>query len=255
MLVAKKENGAAVQPISRTDVISTRQWELPGIERSMTSVDSVASTATVWSKPELVTTSRKTYHLGSIRTFDGPIVSRYDRFDSWGPIDFYMTHLNNILFLDYYFRHIYVDIPLLSRTSMEAHMLDVPVHVLHAMYACCLQDSAPVGEAIPQRAVDHMKIAVKCVHKDLESTDPFSCMVLCHAAMFSLKAASMDWVGHVTLGVHIAIQLGINTDQPISWISPRGTRMASQDMCRGIWLLLYYLDFYGNYLFKLPMTI
>ena len=139
-------------------------------------------------------------------------------------------------FLDYYFKYVYIEIPIFSKNCLEGHLTDLPLWLLHSMFACCFITPLPSnGRIPPERALKHMKYAIKQLHQDLENVDPFYCCALLHAAAFYARLDNEAWVAHLTLCVQICYQLGLDTDTDVVWFSRSGKRLQSIDMCRGIW--------------------
>lgn len=158
-------------------------------------------------------------------------------------------------FLDYYFKYVYIEIPIFSKNCLEGRLTDLPLWLLHAMFACCFTTPFPSNGIIPDRALKHMRYAIKQLHQDLENVTPYYCCALLHATSFYSRLDNYAWVTHLTLCVQICYQLGIDRDTDVVWFSKSGRKLQCLDLCRAVWIMTVFFDFYCQFSCNQPMTI
>lgn len=113
-------------------------------------------------------------------------------------------------------------------------MIEVPLHMLHAMYATALV--FPTAGDCVKKAQVHARIACQAVQSDLERANPFTIVTLVHISLFYIKTevASKVWSLYISQAIQLARNIGLDKDQNIIWLSDRNTAIQFLEMCRSV---------------------
>jgi hypothetical protein len=176
---------------------------------------------------------------------------------TWSHLTFFCIQMLDsdgllVSFIDYYFLHAFKTLPFFSEDWLNDHLADIPIYLLHLMYAFCL--TCPTPFQVSLSAYRHYQYAMKLIHQDLEIADPFTICALLHATHFVKFLRLPCGFIHYSLAIKIGMLIKIY-DPSISWISPVGNVIHLPHLTMGMWFAMYSLDFAGTQVFDAPLLI
>lgn len=129
----------------------------------------------------------------------------------------FITQNSRESWVEAYFSKVYKYLPLLSKQWLIESIMDIPVALLHVMYACSLITKSP------NVATTHYKQALKMIYEDFEKADLMTIVTFLHFHYFEGDSdiASL----HFSNAVKFAILLELDKSCSYSWISPNGNLM------------------------------
>ncbi|KAJ3332197.1 hypothetical protein HDU91_003147, partial [Kappamyces sp. JEL0680] len=154
----------------------------------------------------------------------------------------------------------YPRIPILSKTWINANLAQLPLPLLHSMYALCLCFPLEFKPVIMSGTI-HFNYAKRHALKEIENGDPFTIVTLIHLGYFAIQAGQFSsCISFFGMATGLAQLMGIDQDYAVKWNSKTGVQLGDdqgtgQDFLRSIWFLLYIYDYYIAHLFKLPLII
>ncbi|KAJ3349502.1 hypothetical protein HDU91_006382 [Kappamyces sp. JEL0680] len=181
----------------------------------------------------------------------------------WTHLDFFLLRFlldsgKDISLIDYYFLQVYPKVPVFSKKWLLNHLGDLPLYLLHSIYAAtlCLQQSR-------ESAIDHYQFAIKRIYRDLEQSDPWTIAALVHLGYFNIGVpnAVTEIQTTIVLAIKLCHYFGVHVDHHVYWQSPIGNVMGGpesdmdKNFLRSIWISLYISEFYASTLAQLPMLI
>ncbi|KAJ3301976.1 hypothetical protein HDV03_005509 [Kappamyces sp. JEL0829] len=175
----------------------------------------------------------------------------------WTALTFYCIQMSEndgsiVSFLDYYFIHAYKTFPWLQKTWVMEHLAEIPLFLLHAMYAFCLTCSTPYQ--VSDFAYRHYKCSLKAIHADLETADPFTVCALLHNCHFAKFMRDQCGVYHYSLAIGLATHMKLY-DPSYHWLSMLGNSLHLPYFTLGMWFSMYALDYAGTQVFDVPLLI
>lgn len=180
--------------------------------------------------------------------------------EQWSYFTFYTIQildkdLGPTSFSTYYYKHVYENIPGLPKPFLNDRMTDVPLYLLHSIFALCLVLPGNNPEGFKSVAYVHFQYASKLVQIDLENANPWTICTLLHLSIFAwiaqLKQASL---ANLSLATILSSLMGISNDTEVIWKSPIGTPLQMINFQRSMYMNLYRIDFFTSILLqKSPM--
>jgi hypothetical protein len=171
--------------------------------------------------------------------------------ENWSRRDFLNTRIigsygipNSIL--DLYFSFTHQHIPLMSKIWIQENLQDVPMYILHAMYAAVLVNvnQAPSNGRVI--ALPHAEFVKHAVRNGIEDCDPFIVAALINMAVYDFYLGnSTRTIHHVSVAVKLSQILGLDRDAKLEWPSSASGRIMGNEIgmdkqfLRSLWLLLY----------------
>ncbi|KAJ3335253.1 hypothetical protein HDU91_002264 [Kappamyces sp. JEL0680] len=156
------------------------------------------------------------------------------------------TNGQSVSLLDYYFQTVHLNIPCLSKAWVENHFADLPLYLLHAMYACC---GLPRKRPTYYAARNHYYYAMKLVQLELEDANPMTVLAMIHLAFFGANASVVNASSVcLALAIRLAQYLGFHHQVQIFWRSPIGTILGADhatgpSFIKCIWIFCYIVDY------------
>lgn len=116
-----------------------------------------------------------------------------------------------------YYSDMYRSLPFLSMPWLTEGALDIPLGLLHVMYACTVVSKSP------KVATAHYKQALKMIYEDFQKADPLTIVTFLHFHYFEGDSdiASV----HFSNAVKFTVLLELDKPCSYSWVSPNGNLM------------------------------
>ncbi|KAJ3346357.1 hypothetical protein HDU91_007058, partial [Kappamyces sp. JEL0680] len=146
-------------------------------------------------------------------------------------------------FSDYYSKWVYKEIPVLPGQWLDNHFFDLPLYMLHIMYAMCLilpeRKGMSIGAGLP-----HLLYAWNFIKLQVAAADPFMLCAMMHiidvAAECKVLEIAQD--AHAT-AVEMAKLLQLAEGGTKVWVSPLGNMFDVTSFCKVMYISLYSMDF------------
>jgi Fungal Zn(2)-Cys(6) binuclear cluster domain len=169
----------------------------------------------------------------------------------WSRNDFLNTRIidsNGIsnTILELYFSYTHQHIPLMSKIWIQENLNDVPIYILHAMYAAVLVNANQALSNGRLIALPHAEFVKNAVRDGIDNCDPFIIAALINMAVYDFYLGnSTRTIHHVSVAVKLSQILGLDRDADLKWPSSASGRMMGNEIgmdkqfLRSLWLMLY----------------
>lgn len=156
-----------------------------------------------------------------------------------------------LLFHDYYYKYVYNSIPGLPRSLVVNRMADIPLYLLHSMYALCL--IYPSKKTMRESALKHYYYSLYIVNEKLEDADPYTISAILHLSNFALDC-SLGSAGKslIALAVKICQYLKMTSGVRLIWKSPIGTTLRLSNFQNSLLILCFIKDSHIVFFAGLP---
>ncbi|KAJ3253524.1 hypothetical protein HK103_000493 [Boothiomyces macroporosus] len=201
-------------------------------------------------------------------TFDNsylptPMISPVEDMDSWNFYSFpsiRTTDGNLTLWTKVYFAWVNTKLPLFTESWFMENIKEIPVILLHSMYA--LTCTAPIAMGGSWKAGDaNHSQAKKLLPQVLDIPNPFTAAAFLLMGIYADNSSrSITSVSYYGLAIRMTQRLGIHRGGEVLWFSQNGTLMSNESMpaklfCDHLWWHAYEYDYYSSKLAKLPCII
>jgi hypothetical protein len=187
-----------------------------------------------------------------------PTLSRWNH-DSFPPIQ--IEKGKTAPWLDVYFTWTHPKVPILSPQWVYENYQDLPLFLIHAMYALAL--TYPVEGEVNYNAGDYHYACCKILHEDnLLDPNPFTVMATYLMGIYALSSTDALHAGisNVSLAIRLAQQMKLGSRENFTWVSPRGRMLGTDEgsgktMWRLLWYSMYQNDYYYAFTQKIPFIM
>ncbi|KAJ3268107.1 hypothetical protein HDV01_003473 [Terramyces sp. JEL0728] len=192
-----------------------------------------------------------------------PIVSPIEDLDHWSFYSFpsiRTTDGNLLPWLKVYFSWANTKLPLFSETWFMENVKEIPLILLHSMYAIACTAPIAMGGSWKAGDVYHTQ-AKKLLSQVLDIPNPFTSTAFLLMGIYADNSArSITSVSYYGLAIRMTQRLGIHRGGEVLWFSPNGTLMSNEPIpakqfCDHLWWHVYEYDYYSSKAAKLPCII
>jgi hypothetical protein len=120
--------------------------------------------------------------------------------------------------IESYYATVYPSLPLLDNPWLTKNMIDIPLALLHVIYACSQIT------AFPTRAENHYRQALKMQFEDFDRADLLTIVTLLHFHYFESDSDIANNL-YFSTAIKFAILLELDKSYSYSWVSPNGNLM------------------------------
>lgn len=164
--------------------------------------------------------------------------------------------------LEMYFNFPYQHLPMYSKMWFTQNIQDVPLHVLHVIYALVLVNAKQALINGHLKAKPHVDYARSVIFDNLDECDPFMISTMMNLAMYYFYTQDMNQATLIfAMAIKSAQILGLDRDVSILWHSTASGRMLGNEIgmdkqfLRSLWFLLYQWDHSSCLFNKTPLLI
>ena len=182
---------------------------------------------------------------------------------NWSRKDFQNTRITDLSgvsnsIMDLYFRYA----SLYSKLWFQNHLEDIPMYILHAMYANVLVNARPAPPNGKSLAAPHADFVNLAIENGIEDCDPFIIAALLNMATYNFYLQNLQQQGvYISIGVKLSQILGLHRDADLRWRSSASGRILGDEIgmdrqfLRSLWLMLYVWDHHDVLVLQKPMFI
>lgn len=175
----------------------------------------------------------------------------------WSNQSFVNQNIESKLCWTIYFENVNPRLTLFQESWFMAHMLDLPLPLLHIMYGLCfVYPGNPNPDA--EYASYHFKLALQLLEPLYNTPDPFiaaSCLLLSCGYSWRLMVSHGSAI--FAFAVRLCQLVGIDKDTPFDWSNHTFAvdYFDSQQICRSIWCLCTIGDYQAHACCAVPFLI
>jgi hypothetical protein len=158
---------------------------------------------------------------------------------------------------DIYFSLVHPKWPFIFKKWFLQHYNDLPLILLHAMYATSLfYTSHPAEEG-----EFHFSVCKSVIDEAIENPDPLKTAAIMLMAVYSINSKRMkSVVSYLCIAIRFCQILGIDKDNYDTWKCAVGPipgfeNESPKEFCRALWTNLYAHDFYAIFLIGVPGSV
>ncbi|KAJ3345888.1 hypothetical protein HDU91_007193 [Kappamyces sp. JEL0680] len=161
------------------------------------------------------------------------------------------TSGSTLPFLDFYFDRFTLLFSFLDKDWVSNHLGDVPMVMLHAMYALCLAETAD-----EQQARQHYQYSHHAILNGLDAADPFVVFAALNLLYTSSKLgmAPSRQIAHLTIATSLSIAIDLANDK-VAWYSRVGTLLHLPRFTTGMARFIASLENQSHVLFGVAALV
>lgn len=162
---------------------------------------------------------------------------------------------NRLPFVDYYFKWANKLIPFFSKIWLESNFLDLPIYLLHSMFAMTLVTPYNKGKLGDEDRQSLFQKSFQFASKylfELEDIDPFAVCGVIHLAGAALNVDQPNEVALLwSMAFNWAIRLELPLDVSPTWKTASNTDIRDINFCRSIWFFMYTYGHVGRIIYDM----